>query len=472
MALDTIYLGLEDVLFSFSNFIWGIPLVALLVGSGIMFALYSRFRPYKYLPHAFNVLIGKYDSQTDKGQISHFQALATALSGTIGLGNIVGVALGISVGGPGVLFWMWVTALVGMITKFYTCSLSIMYRGRDSLGVIQGGPMYVIREGLSRKWLPLAWLFAFAGVCGSLPVFQVNQLVQILKDVFLNSGSHATTTGDLWFSLSVGVIVGIVVLTIILGKIQRVGFFSAKIMPCIVLVYLIMTIGLLVKFYEKVPMAFSLILNEAFSGEAVMGGGLISVILIGVRRGAISNEAGIGTESMAHGAARTNEPIREGLVAMFGPIIDTFLVCTCTGLAIIVTDSWKLNLSGISVTTSAFELAYPGYGAILLMLVVIFFSISTMTTFWYYGTKCLGFLVGAKHQFHYTWLYFILIIVGSVSTLNIVLGLIDSMYALMAIPTMVSTIFLAKKVNQEFYRYKDKYLRHDFQNNIICDVKN
>ncbi len=450
---------MEALFTAFANFMWGLPLVILLVGGGLFFVLYSRGLPYRHFGHAVQILTGRFDRDSDTGDIPHAQALSTALSGTLGLGNIAGVALAITMGGPGAIFWMWVTAVIGVATKFYTCSLSVMFRGKDSEGKLQGGPMYVVREGLGKRWWPLAALFAVAGLMGTMPAFQVNQLVQILREVVAQPAGWATSQSHFTFDLVMGLLIAALVLLVTTGHIQRVGRVTVRMVPIMVLLYLGMTILLLLRFASEIPAAFQLIVTDAFSGEAVAGGAIGTVILIGVRRGAFSNEAGIGTESMAHGAARTNEPIREGLVAMMGPVIDTLLVCTCTALAILVTGSWQVDggIDGVTLTSQAFETAFPGFGAYLLTLVVALLSLSTIFTFWYYGSKCLGFLIGARHQHHYVWIYATLVIFGSVASLPAIIGLIDGLYATMAIPTMLSALLLAPKVNQAA---RDYFQRH------------
>lgn len=450
---------MEAFFTAFANFMWGTPLVVLIVGGGLFFVLYSRGLPYRHFNHAFLILTGKFDREDDEGDITHLQALSTALSGTLGLGNIAGVALALTMGGPGAIFWMWVTAVIGVATKFYTCSLSVMFRGKDSLGKLQGGPMYVVREGLGRRWMPLAILFAVAGLFGTLPVFQVNQLVQILRDVVAYPAGLASPEAHFTFDLILGLTLAALVLSVILGQIKRVGQVTARLVPAMVLIYLTLTALLLIRNFTEIPAAFALIFTDAFTGEAAAGGFVGTVILMGVRRGAFSNEAGIGTESMAHGAARTKEPIREGLVAMLGPVIDTLIVCTCTGLAILVTGVWHPDseLGGVTLTAEAFESAFPGFGAYMLTLVVVLLSLSTVLSFWYYGSKCLGFLIGAQHQHHYIWIYTALVIIGAVVTLETVVGLIDGMYAVMAIPTMASALILAPKVNRAA---QDYFARH------------
>ena len=244
---------------AFSSFMWGPPLVVLLVGGGLFFMFHSRLRHFRYIGHSFDLLRGKYTKQSDNasGDITHYRALATALSGTIGLGNITGVAVAITVGGPGAVFWMWVTAIVGTSTKFYTASLAIMYRGYDDSGKLQGGPMYVIREGLGRNWIPLAWMFAIAGMFGTLPVFQINQLVQILRDVVAIPAGVATAEDHFGFDLTMGVILAIVLFSIAVGKIERVSAWAGKLVPTMVIFYFLMTGVLLASHITEIPGMFA-----------------------------------------------------------------------------------------------------------------------------------------------------------------------------------------------------------------------
>lgn len=442
----------------FAEFMWGTPLIVLLIGGGLFFVLYSRALPYQHFRHGMAILSGRYDNPTDAGVLSHFQALSTALSGTLGLGNIAGVALAITMGGPGAIFWMWLTALLGVATKFFTATLSVMYRGRDSLGQLQGGPMYVIREGMGKRWHFLAVFFALAGMCGTLPVFQVNQLVAMMRESMAFPLGLATGDSHMLFDICAGVVIAALIFSVISGNLPRVGKVTARVVPMMVVGYLVMTAGVLVIYAAEIPAALQLIVTDAFSGQAAAGGALGTVIMIGVRRGAFSNEAGIGTEAMAHGAARTNEPVREGLVAMMGPVIDTLIVCTCTALVILITGVWQAGdgVSGVALTASAFADAYGNAGHVLLSIMVIFLSLSTVLTFWYYGAKCLGFLIGAKHQHHYVWIYCLLIVLGSVASLKAVIGFLDGMYAAMAIPTMVSALVLAPRVNRAARNYFER----------------
>ncbi|HNP34269.1 MAG TPA: alanine/glycine:cation symporter family protein [Woeseiaceae bacterium] len=436
-----------NALNAWATFMWSTPLVVLLVGGGVFFVLHSRGMPYRYFRHGIEILSGKFDKDAGAaGDITHFKALATALSGTLGLGNITGVAVAITVGGPGAIFWMWVTAVVGVATKFYTASLAVMYRGKDDSGHLQGGPMYVIREALPRRWLPLAYLFAIAGLFGTLPVFQVNQLVQVLRDVFAIPAGLASSEQHLAFDFLTGLILSAVVFAVVIGRIQRIAAVTSRVVPFMVVFYFVLTAALLFVHADAIPAAFAMIFEGAFRGQSVAGGALGTVILIGVQRGAFSNEAGIGTEALAHGAARTKEPIREGVVAMIGPVVDTLIVCTCTALAILVTGVWQGDAVGASITTLAFETTFPRIGSYLLLIMVFFLSMSTVLTFSYYGAKCAGFLFGTRFETLYIWFYVALITLGAVVSLRAVIGLLDGMYATMAIPTMISSLLLAPKV--------------------------
>ena len=448
---------IEKILIGFGNVTWGPWLLVLLLGGGAFFLCYSRFLPFRYIRHAINILRGKYDDPSDPGDISHFAALSSALAATIGVGNIAGVAVAVTVGGPGAIFWMWLSAIVGMATKFFTCSLAIMYRGTDSRGDPQGGPMYAIVEGLGKKWKPLGMFFCVAALIGALPAFQVNQLVQILRDViFIPNGwigeSHFT------FDLIAGIIIAGSVALIIFGGILRIGTVASKLVPGMLILYMAAAAWILAVNYASIPKCLWLIITDAFSGQAVAGGAIGAVIMTGVRRAAYSNEAGIGTAALAHGAAKTTEPIREGLIAMLGPAIDTLIVCTITALIILTTGVWQSSeANGITLTVMAFNKAMPGIGPYLLTLCVVCFSTSTMFAYSYYGAKCMGFLIGAERQHIYNYFYVVLMVVAAVVSLDAAIGLIDGAFALMAIPTMISTLMLAPKVMQATRTYFDQY---------------
>lgn len=447
----------------FASFVWGLHLVILLIGGGVYLAILSKFLPFRYLGHAIQVLRGKYDNPDDPGQISHFKALTTALSSTIGMGNIAGVAVAISIGGPGAMFWMWVSAIVGMSTKFFTCSLAVMFRGKDSIGELQGGPMYFITEGLGKSWKPLAIMFSVFGMIGALPVVNVNQLTQAINDIVLiPNGVEVGLKSNLILAF---VLVAITSL-IILGGLKRISNAASKLVPSMVLLYFILVIFILIANYEMLPKYLAMIFTDAFSadnfkGDPFYGGVLGALILLGIRRGAFSNEAGIGTAPMAHGAAKTNEPIREGLVAMLGPAIDTLIVCTLTALAILVTGVWETTSdNGVSLTAAAFNHSMPVYGKYLLMVCIAIFSISSLFSYSYYGTKCLSFLIGADKKHLYNYVYIISIVLAATTPFSMMLNLIDGVFALMAIPTMLATIILAPKVVKEFKSYQGRLNQH------------
>ncbi|MBC8215394.1 MAG: alanine:cation symporter family protein [Candidatus Marinimicrobia bacterium] len=435
---------------------WGTPLLILLVGGGIYFTIYCRFIPFRYFKHAVRILTGKYDRDDDPGDITHFQALSSALASTVGMGNISGVAVAIYMGGPGALFWMWVSSIFGMATKFFTCTLSILYRGKDDRGDVQGGPMYVIDTGLNPKFKFLAVMFSVAGLIGCLSLFQANQLTQIIRDeIFLPNGlfTNSITTGNMLVGTSVAVLVG----SVIFGGIKRIGLVASRLVPFMVTLYLIAGVVILFKHYSDIPSMLGLIIHDAFTGDAVFGGAVGSVIVMGIRRAAFSNEAGIGTEAMAHGAAKTKEPVREGLVAMIGPFIDTIVICTITGIVILSSGLWQSGeTNGVTLTTQAFtqELGEPGRW--LLMMAVIIFSMTTMIGYSYYGCKCTGYLFGTKWKNTYNYFYVLAIIFGAVISIDMVINILDGMFAVMAVPTMVSAIILSPKVMQEAKRYFKK----------------
>ena len=446
---------IEGFLNAWADLMWSTPLVVLLVGGGLFFMVYSRFQPYRYFGHGVDLLRGKYSDPDDPGYIPHSQALATALSGTIGLGNIAGVAIAISIGGPGAVFWMWVTAIVGVATKFYTASLAVMYRTEDADGKLHAGPMHVIMEGMGKRWYPLAALFAAACLIGALPLFQANQFIQLLREVVAIPAGWASQEQHFTFDLVASSIVAILVGVVVAGRIERIGQLTVRLVPTMVVMYLMMTATVLYTYAADIPMTLWLIVTDAFTGQAAAGGSIGAVILIGVRRGAFSNEAGIGTESMAHGTAKTAQPIREGTVAMIGPVIDTLIVCTCTALIILLTGVWQTDAGyeGVTMTARAIEQVFPTTGIYLLLLMVGMLSFSTMVTMWFYGVKCMGFLFGVERQYYYSPIYLALLVVGAVVSMDVVNGLILASYATMAIPTMISALCLSPKVNEAAKAY-------------------
>ncbi|HIF50361.1 MAG TPA: sodium:alanine symporter family protein [Thiotrichaceae bacterium] len=429
------------------DLVWGLPLVAFILAIGIYFSYVSRLKPLKGFFHAFAILSGKYDNKDDPGELSHFQALTVALSGTIGMGNIAGVAIAISLGGAGAIFWMWVAGLFGMIIKFFTCTLACLYRQKDEDGIDQGGPMYFIESGLGKKYKPLAILFAMAGIIGCMPLFQVNQLASLLHNELSIEPLHS--------GLVALVLIGI----IIIGDVKRVGIATAGIVPFMFLAYVISSLVIIIINFDAVPVILIDIVKSAFGTEAIYGGatGLVfkEVLVTGIKRAIFSNEAGVGTEVMAHGAAKTKEPVREGLVAMLGPFIDTHIVCTCTALVILSSGVNPMD-SGVLMTAESFNQSLPGVGKLIVYFVFTLFALSTMITYSYYSLKCARYLFGKKNGNKFIFVYLAIIPMSAIWSQATIINIIDTMFALMIFPTLLATVLLSRKVIAEMHRYFDK----------------
>lgn len=436
---------------------WGPWLLVLLLGGGLYFLIRSKFLPYRYLGHAFALVAGRYDNPDDPGYINHRKALSAALAGTIGMGNIAGVALAIQIAGPGAIFWMWMTAIVGMATKFFTCSLAVMYRGKDSAGEIQGGPMYVIREALPKKLHFLAYMFAMVGMVGSLPALQTNQLVQAIRDLLIvEQGWLAADADPLYFNLGLGIGIAIITGAVIFGGLLRIAKVTGALVPTMGILYVGGALLAIALNIEAIPGVFAAIFVDAFTGEAAAGGGLLAMILYGVRRGAFSNEAGMGTESLAHGAAKTKEPIREGMVAMLGPVFDTLLICTATAVVILLAGNWTEAAQGVTLTANAFAILLGPIGAWIVLLCVVCFASTTILTYSFYGSQCASFVFGVPAKKYYQLVYITFVLVAAVLSIETAINIIDLSFALMAIPTMTSAIWLAPKVTQAAAVYWQK----------------
>lgn len=452
---------------TFASGVWT-PVLFLLILGGVFFFFYSRFIQYKYFGHAIAILRGKYNNPNDPGDINAYEALSTALASTVGMGNIAGVAAAITLGGPGALFWMWVTAFVGMSTNFFTSTLAVMYRGKDSEGEIQGGPMYVIREALGKSWYPLAVLFCICAMVGCLPIFQANQLTQVIVDIGLDSEELKAATFSLaGFEIStpkflIGFTLMIIAGTVIIGGIQRIGRWAGKMVPMMIILYFLCVLAILIININEVPRYLAMIVTDAFAadnyrGEPALGGILGGLIVSGVRRASFSSEAGIGTAPMALGASKSSEPIREGLVSMLSPAIDTLVVCTLTALAILTTGVWQTSeANGVTLTATAFQNSLPGFGKYLLLICAFFFAITSLFSYSYYGSKSLSFLIGVKASKWYNYFYLLTIILGAILSMQDVMNIIDVAYALMAFPTMISGFILAPKVMKEAKAYFSK----------------
>ncbi|MDD2595585.1 MAG: alanine/glycine:cation symporter family protein [Bacteroidales bacterium] len=448
-----------------SDFICGYPLFFLLIGGGLFFLIYSKFVPLRYYGRAIQSLRVK-DDKAD-GQISSFEALTSAIAATVGMGNIAGVAIALSIGGPGAIFWMWISAIVGMATKFFEGTLAVMYKGKDSAGEVQGGPMYMITTGLGKKWKPMAVFFSIFGLIGTLCIMQANQLTEAVTTVFF-----APEDNTLMLRFLIGVGICAIVSVVVIGGIKRISKVSTKIVPLMVAMYFILVLYIICTHLPAIPGVFKAIVVEAFTVKAGIGGGiggLVAIAMIGVRRAALVNEAGVGTASMMHGASKNNEPVREGLVAMIGPSIDSGLVCTLTAIAILIqrdlipVGSGMNSMEGLKVAINAFDASIPGVGRYLLLLMVFIFAFSTMFSYSYYGQKCTGYLFGAKNAKYYNIFFLLMLIVAAMIPLKAAVGLIDTAYALMAFPTMLTLLILAPKAKEQMNIYftKTKKVKKD-----------
>lgn len=419
------------------------------------------------MPHAVNALRQK--SNSGHGQISSAQALASVVAATIGLGNIAGVAIALVVGGPGAIFWMWLSAIVGMSTKYHEGVLAIMYRGKNELGQNVGGPMYIIERGLGPRWKPLAVFFAISGMFGTLCIMNANQLTEAFMSVFTTAesiegssllGGISGITGldnSQVFKLIFGIGVALIVALVVLKGITRIAKVASVLVPFMVGVYFLMVGYIILTNYEQVPAVFASIFREAFSLKAGFGA-FAGIAIIGARRAALVNDAGIGTASLMHGQSRNSEPVREGLVAMLGPSIDSGLVCTLTALAILLCGDINVEgVKGLGVAMGAFSAGIP-YGEYLLMLIVACFALSSMFSYSFYGTRCAAYLFGEKKARIYTWAFILTMVIFAVIPLETAVGMCDLFYALMAIPTMIALIALSGKVRRATKEY---FARHE-----------
>ncbi|MBD1263065.1 alanine:cation symporter family protein [Maribacter polysiphoniae] len=428
------------------------PMFILLILGGLFLVFYSKLLPYRYFGHAIAITMGKYDGKHAKGDVSSFQALSAAVAATVGLGNISGVAIAIHDGGPGVVFWIWMTALIGMCIKFYSCSLSIMFRKTDAQGNLQGGPMYYITQGLGEKARPLAVFFAICGLFGFLGVFTANQFTETFMSV-VEPSRTIYGMSDVNWKWTIGLVLALVTSLVIFGGLTKIAKVASAIVPFMVAVYLIAVIVVMVMNASQIIPSLQMIITEAWNFDTMVTGGFWGLVIIGVRRAMFSNEAGLGSAPMYHGQSKTDNPIKEGLVAMLGPFIDTIMVCTFTAVVIILSGAYLEDQSGIVMTLSAFEKTLFGYGDGLLMLIVTAFALSTLFTYSYYGVKCLSFLTNAKIGRYYNWYFVIMIVFAAVASLELVKNLIDLSYALMVIPNMIAVLLLAPKVNKAANEY-------------------
>ncbi|HHE9449263.1 TPA: alanine/glycine:cation symporter family protein [Haemophilus influenzae] len=453
---------IESILSAIDSFIWGAPLLILLSGTGLYLTLRLGFIQIRYLPRALGYLFKK--DKGGKGDVSSFAALCTALAATIGTGNIVGVATAVQAGGPGAIFWMWLVALLGMATKYAECLLAVKYRVRDKNGFMAGGPMYYIERGLGIKWL--AKLFALFGVMvaffgiGTFP--QVNAITHAMQDTF-NIPILVTA-----------IIVTLLVGLIILGGVKRIATTSSVIVPFMAILYVTTSLVIILLNIEKVPDAILLIIDSAFDPQAALGGAVgftvMKAIQSGVARGIFSNESGLGSAPIAAAAAQTREPVRQGLISMTGTFLDTIIVCTMTGIVLVLTGAWNNpELAGATVTNYAFSQGLGvSIGATIVTVGLLFFAFTTILGWCYYGERCFVYLAGIRAIKIYRLTYIILVGLGAFLHLNLIWIIADIVNGLMAFPNLIALIGLRKVVVEETKDYFQRLkINHYDQDEVI-----
>ena len=465
---------INDVLANIDDLVWGVPLMVLILSGGILLTLRLGLLQIRKLPLALKWMIK--NEEGGEGEISSFSALCTALSATIGTGNIVGVATAVGTGGPGALFWMIVAAFFGMATKFSEGLLAVKYRVVGKDGHSLGGPFYYIEQGMGKKWKWLAKMFAFFGVCVGLfgigTFSQVNGISSAVHGFFDPNNKHCVNIMFLgkysWSVVIASLILAFCVAAVLIGGIKRIASVSQVIVPFMAIIYFLFAAILIITNITQVPAAIKIIVKAAFTPKAVTGGAVGSMFVAmqkGVARGIFSNEAGLGSAPIAAAAAQTKEPVRQGLVSMTGTFIDTIVICTLTGLSIILTGAWKVEgLEGVAVTTYAFQkgLPFPAeVSAFILMLCLVFFAFTTILGWDYYSERCLEYLSGGnmKHVKIYRWLYIFAVFIGPYMTVSAVWTIADIFNGLMAIPNMIAIFALngviVKETKDFFHRHKN-----------------
>ena len=431
------------------SFVWGPPLLILLVGTGILLTLRLKLLQVTRLPMALKLIFTA--KNNGSGDVSSFGALCTALAATVGTGNIVGVATAVKAGGPGAIFWMWMAAFFGMATKYAEGLLAVKYRSVDANGQISGGPMYYIEKGLGKKYRPLAIMFAVSGVLvaffGIGTFAQVNSIVDSCQ---LTMGIPNYVTA---------IVITLLVALVTLGGLQSIARVSTKIVPFMAIFYLLSCGYILVKFADQLPNAIQLVITSAFSGTAAAGGFLGATVMMairnGVARGVFSNESGLGSAPIAAAAAKTKWPAEQGLISMTGTFIDTIIICTLTGLALVVTGSWAGEAKGAAMTQEAFSAALPGFGPVVLTVGIVLFAFTTILGWNYYGERCCEYLFGVKGIKPYRIIFIGLVASGAFLKLEAIWLLADIVNGLMAIPNLIALLGLSGVVVMETNRYLD-----------------
>ncbi len=449
---------------SIDNFVWGVPLMVLIMAGGLLLTIRVKVLQIHKLPLALKWMVK--NEENGEGEVTSFGALCTALSATIGTGNIVGVATAISTGGPGALFWMIVAAFLGMATKYAEGLLAIKYRVIDENNHTLGGPFYYIERGMGQKWKWLAKLFAFFGVCAGLlgigTFTQVNGISSAIQNFFDPKKAWTVKipmVGEIsWMVVIASLVLSVCVALVLIGGVKRIAKVSEIVVPFMAIIYVVIAVTLIVCNITEVPVAVVTIVKAAFHPQAVTGGlvgSMFVVIQKGVARGIFSNEAGLGSAPIAAAAAQTKEPVRQGLVSMTGTFIDTILICTMTGLSIVLTGAWKVDgLEGVQITTYAFQKGLPipeQLSAFLLMLCLVFFAFTTILGWDYYSERCLEYLSGGKMKSVkvYRWIYIIAVFIGPYMTVSAVWTIADIFNGLMAIPNMIALFALSGVVTKE-----------------------
>ena len=437
-----------EILNEIDAFVWGPPLLVLLVGTGILLTFRLKLLQVFKLPQALGLI---FSAKNDgSGDVNSFKALCTALAATVGTGNIVGVATAIKAGGPGALFWMWMAAFFGMATKYSECLLAVKYRTVDANGNISGGPMYYIENGLGKKYKPLAVMFAVFGVlCAYFGIgtfAQVNSIVEITQ---ISAGIPVVYTG---------IALTVVVAAVTIGGLKSIATVAAKVVPAMALLYFLTTVGIMIVFADQVPAAIATVLNSAFTPTAAQGGFLGATVMLamrsGVARGVFSNESGLGSAPIVAAAAKTKWAAEQGLVSMTGTFIDTIIICTLTGLSLVVSGVWCGPLNGAAMTESAFTMAFPAFGSILLLVGLVLFAFTTILGWYYYGERCVEYLMGVKAILPYRIIFICLIACGPFLKLEEIWVLADIVNGLMAIPNLIALIALSGVVVAETKAYQ------------------
>ncbi|HAK58767.1 MAG TPA: sodium:alanine symporter family protein [Nitrospiraceae bacterium] len=447
--MENVLSRITDATGAIAGQVWGIPSILLLVGTGAYLTFRLRFIQMRGLKHSFRLIAGNNQGSGNAGEVTPFQALAAALSATIGTGNIAGVATAIAFGGPGAVFWMWVTALVGMATKYTSCSLAVKYRWVHPNGEVSGGPMYTLKTGLAMP--KMGWAFALFTLIASFGIgnmVQANSVVDGLTYIFPRAAE---------IKLILGIFMAIMVGLVIIGGIKRIGKVAARIVPFMAITYCTAALIILTMHIDKIPSALYTIVNHALNPWAFGGGAIGSALQYGVARGVFSNESGLGSAPMAHAAARTAGPAQQGLVSMIGPFIDTLVICTMTALVIIVSGAWgngrPESLQGAALSAHAFQHALGNIGAWVVGFSLVFFAYSTMITWSYYGDRSAEYIFGERAVLPYRVFYTVLVVVGASVPLKLVWNFADIANMFMAVPNLISLILLSGVVK----KYSDEY---------------